>query len=60
MTNQVVASLSGKAKDIYNRDFGFFRNLTPISGKPKLYIKKEKSAKKANGGYTQLITQLTG
>ena len=46
MTDRVVASLSGEAKDFYNREFGFFHEVTSISGKLKPYIKKEKSEKK--------------
>jgi phosphatidylinositol 4-kinase len=45
-TARVVASLSGEAKDFYDREFGFFNEVTSISGKLKPYIKKTKSEKK--------------
>jgi phosphatidylinositol 4-kinase len=46
MIDRVVASLSGEAKEFYDREFGFFHEVTSISGKLKPYIKKEKSEKK--------------
>lgn len=46
VTDRVVASLSGEAKEFYDREFGFFHEVTSISGKLKPYIKKEKSEKK--------------
>lgn len=46
MTEMVVASLSGKARDFYNKEFGFFHEVTSISGKLKPYIKKTKPEKK--------------
>jgi len=46
MTGRVVASLSGEAKEFYNREFGFFHEVTSISGKLKPYTQKEKSEKK--------------
>lgn len=46
MIDRVVASLSGEAKEFYDREFGFFNEVTSISGKLKPYIKKEKSEKK--------------
>lgn len=46
MTDRVLASLSGEAKEFYDREFGFFHDVTSISGKLKPYIKKEKSEKK--------------
>jgi len=49
MTDRVVASLSGEAKEFYDREFGFFHEVTSISGKLKPYIKKEKSEKKVVG-----------
>jgi phosphatidylinositol 4-kinase len=45
-TARVVASLSGEAKDFYDREFGFFNEVTSISGKLKPYIKKTKPEKK--------------
>lgn len=48
MTGRVVASLSGEAKEFYDREFGFFHEVTSISGKLKPYIKKEKSEKKVS------------
>ena len=47
MTDLVVNSLSGDARDFYNREFGFFNEVTSISGKLKPYIKKSKPEKKA-------------
>ena len=44
--DRVVASLSGEAKEFYEREFGFFHEVTSISGKLKPYIRKEKSEKK--------------
>jgi len=46
MTDKVVASLSGEARDFYDREFGFFNEVTSISGKLKPYIKKTKPEKK--------------
>lgn len=46
MTARVVASLSGEAKIFYDREFGFFNEVTSISGKLKPYIKKTKPEKK--------------
>lgn len=46
MTNLVVESLSGDARDFYNREFGFFKEVTSISGKLKPYIKRSKPEKK--------------
>jgi len=56
MTNRVVASLSGEAKDFYSREFGFFHEVTSISGKLKPYIKREKSEKKVIQKSMQLRT----
>ncbi|KAF7295444.1 hypothetical protein MIND_01084200 [Mycena indigotica] len=47
MTDEVVASLSGEARAFYDREFGFFNEVTSISGKLKPYIKKTKPEKKA-------------
>ena len=47
MIDRIVTSLSGKAKAFYELEFGFFDEVTSISGKLKPYIKKEKSEKKA-------------
>jgi phosphatidylinositol 4-kinase A len=46
ITDRVVNSLSGDARDFYNREFTFFNEVTSISGKLKPYIKKEKAEKK--------------
>ena len=46
MTDLVVDSLSGDAKNFYDREFGFFNEVTSISGKLKPYIKKTKPEKK--------------
>lgn len=47
MVDMVVSALSGKAKEFYDREFGFFSEVTSISGKLKPYIKKSKPEKKA-------------
>ncbi|KAG2132611.1 hypothetical protein BD769DRAFT_1666055 [Suillus cothurnatus] len=47
MTDMVVNSLSGDARDFYDREFGFFNKVTSISGKLKPFIKKSKPEKKA-------------
>ncbi|KAG6820652.1 hypothetical protein H0H93_013851 [Arthromyces matolae] len=47
VTERVVASLSGKARDFYNLEFRFFDEVTSISGKLKPFIKKTKPEKKA-------------
>lgn len=46
MTNLIVESLSGKARGFYDKEFGFFGEVTSISGKLKPYIKKSKPEKK--------------
>lgn len=46
MTNLVVKSLSGEARDFYDREFGFFNEVTSISGKLKPFIKRTKIEKK--------------
>ncbi|KAF5380919.1 hypothetical protein D9615_004166 [Tricholomella constricta] len=47
MTERVVNSLSGDARDFYNREFHFFHEVTSISGKLKPFIKRTKPEKKA-------------
>lgn len=47
MTEMVVASLSGTAREFYDREFDFFNEVTSISGKLKPFIKKTKAEKKA-------------
>lgn len=46
MMETVVQSLSGEARDFYDREFSFFNEVTSISGKLKPYIKKTKLEKK--------------
>lgn len=46
MTDMVIASLSGNARDFYDREFSFFHEVTSISGKLKPFIKKSKPEKK--------------
>lgn len=48
MTDMVVTSLSGEARIFYDREFGFFDEVTSISGKLKPFIKKTKPEKKVN------------
>ncbi|KAI8989762.1 atypical/PIKK/PI4K protein kinase [Trametes punicea] len=47
MTDMVIESLSGEARTFYDREFGFFNEVTSISGKLKPYIKRTKPEKKA-------------
>ncbi|EPS96826.1 hypothetical protein FOMPIDRAFT_1052946 [Fomitopsis schrenkii] len=47
MADRVVMSLSGEAKTFYEREFGFFNEVTSISGKLKPYIRRPKPEKKA-------------
>ncbi|KAF8334229.1 uncharacterized protein EI90DRAFT_3051526 [Cantharellus anzutake] len=47
MTDMVVASLSGSAREFYDREFAFFEEVTSISGTLKPFIKKTKAEKKA-------------
>ena len=46
MIDLIVGCLSGVAKDYYDKEFGFFNEVTSISGKLKPYIKKSKPEKK--------------
>lgn len=46
MIDMIVAGLSGQAKAFYELEFGFFDDVTSISGKLKPYIKKSKPEKK--------------
>ena len=46
MTDLVVSSLSGEAREFYDREFGFFHEVTSISGKLKPFIKRTKPEKK--------------
>jgi phosphatidylinositol 4-kinase len=50
MIERVVESLSGEARDFYNREFHFFDEVTSISGKLKPFIKRPKPEKKVEGG----------
>ena len=46
MIDLVVSSLAGTARSFYDREFGFFHEVTSISGKLKPFIKKTKPEKK--------------
>jgi hypothetical protein len=46
VTEMVVESLSGEAREFYDRKFGFFNEVTSISGKLKPFIKRTKQEKK--------------
>ena len=48
MTDLLVDSLSGEAKAFYEKEFGFFGEVTSISGKLKPFIKKTKPEKKVH------------
>jgi phosphatidylinositol 4-kinase len=50
MIHDIVESLSGSERDFYDREFGFFNEVTSISGKLKPYIKKSKPEKKVFPG----------
>ncbi|KAH3901795.1 1-phosphatidylinositol 4-kinase STT4 SCDLUD_001574 [Saccharomycodes ludwigii] len=43
---EMISKFSPKHKDFYEREFGFFNEITSISGKLKPYIKKTKAEKK--------------
>ncbi|KAG7092795.1 hypothetical protein E1B28_009114 [Marasmius oreades] len=47
MVDMIVHSLSGDARSFYDREFGFFHEVTSISGKLKPFITKPKPEKKA-------------
>ncbi|KAG6889834.1 hypothetical protein C0995_014311 [Termitomyces sp. Mi166 len=47
ITERVVESLSGSAREFYNLEFNFFDEVTSISGKLKPFIKRTKPEKKA-------------
>ncbi|CCK72077.1 1-phosphatidylinositol 4-kinase STT4 KNAG_0I02930 [Huiozyma naganishii CBS 8797] len=44
--NRMVSTFSKAHRDFYEREFGFFNEVTGISGKLKPYIKKSKAEKK--------------
>ena len=58
MIHDIVESLSGSERDFYDREFGFFGEVTSISGKLKPFIKKTKPEKKVHpvnrGKHTEL------
>ena len=56
MTDLVVDSLSGEAREFYDREFGFFSEVTSISGKLKPYIKKSKPEKKVRSNLFYTFT----
>ncbi|KAG8826070.1 phosphatidylinositol-4- kinase [Serendipita sp. 401] len=47
ITDAIVQSLSGEAREFYDREFGFFNEVTSISGKLKPFITRSKPEKKA-------------
>jgi hypothetical protein len=47
MTDMLVNSLSGDARTFYDREFGFFKEVTSFTGKLKLFIQQSKPEKKA-------------
>lgn len=46
MMEMVIQSLSDEAREFYDREFGFFNEVTSISGKLKPFIRREKAEKK--------------
>lgn len=58
MTDMVVDSLSGEARVFYDREFGFFNEVTSISGKLKPFIKKTKPEKKVGRVFRE-VSSLT-
>lgn len=48
MIDMIVGSLSGEAKDFYEREFTFFDEVTSISAKLKPFIKASKPEKKVS------------
>jgi phosphatidylinositol 4-kinase len=46
MIDQIVSDMTDEAREFYDRQFGFFHEVTSISGKLKPYIKKSKPEKK--------------
>jgi len=55
MIDMIVAGLSGKAQAFYELEFGFFEEVTSISGKLKPYIKKSKPEKKVSCGVLSVV-----
>ena len=58
MIDHVVNSLSGEARLFYDREFGFFHEITSISGKLKPFIKKTKAEKKVEPLVLRSTTEL--
>lgn len=48
MIDQIVGEMTDEARAFYDRQFGFFGEVTSISGKLKPYIRKTKPEKKVN------------
>jgi phosphatidylinositol 4-kinase len=48
MVDMIVGSLSGDAKEFFQREFAFFDEVTSISAKLKPYIKASKDEKKVS------------
>lgn len=48
MVEMIVDSLSGEAKDFFQREFSFFDEVTAISAKLKPFIKNTKLEKKVS------------
>jgi phosphatidylinositol 4-kinase len=54
MIDHVVDSLSGEARSFYDREFGFFHEITSISGKLKPFIKRTKAEKKVKPSHSAI------
>jgi phosphatidylinositol 4-kinase len=55
MMEMVIQSLSGEAREFYDREFSFFNEVTSISGKLKPFIRRTKAEKKVCSGPSQRL-----
>jgi len=62
MIDLVVRSLSGEARNFYEREFAFFNEVTSISRKLQPFIKKSKPEKKVSPAHilSQSIVRANG
>lgn len=52
----IVTGMTPEAREFYEREFGFFNEVTSISGKLKPYIKKSKPEKKVVFASTVVVS----